>query len=149
MQSVDLPNPPTSLRQLDVAQRAIPEVWFTVVTQGRFDRFMPGFASLDDGQRWDVVGYALSLGLPTKPRSSKADGSIRLNAPPVMATDGRGADAIIDLTSTSFQADRSWLALYGAVTNGAGDGMPGFADSLSGRRSLGGGGLPAIPVAPS
>ncbi len=45
----------------EVARPATPADWFTVVTRGRMDRFMPPFASLNDEQRWDVVAYALSL----------------------------------------------------------------------------------------
>jgi mono/diheme cytochrome c family protein len=45
----------------EIARPATPSDWFTVVTRGRMDRFMPPFASLNDEQRWDVVSYALSL----------------------------------------------------------------------------------------
>ena len=45
----------------EIARPATPADWFTVVTRGRMDRFMPPFASLNDEQRWDVVAYALSL----------------------------------------------------------------------------------------
>jgi mono/diheme cytochrome c family protein len=43
------------------AQGAIPSAWYTVVTQGNLDRFMPPFASLSDQERWDVISYALTL----------------------------------------------------------------------------------------
>ena len=45
----------------EVARPGILADWYTVVTQGRMDRLMPPFASLDDQQRWDVVAYAMSL----------------------------------------------------------------------------------------
>ncbi|MGE5463598.1 MAG: c-type cytochrome, partial [Syntrophothermus sp.] len=45
----------------EVARPATPADWFTTVTRGRMDRFMPPFASLNDQQRWDVVAYAMSL----------------------------------------------------------------------------------------
>ena len=45
----------------EIARPATPADWFTVVTRGRMDRFMPPFASLNDEQRWDVVSYAMSL----------------------------------------------------------------------------------------
>ena len=45
----------------EIARQASPAQWFTTVTRGRMDRFMPPFASLNDQERWDVVGYALSL----------------------------------------------------------------------------------------
>jgi mono/diheme cytochrome c family protein len=65
-QAAALPNPPAALSDFAVAQRAVPEEWYAIVTEGRIESFMPGFASLDDDQRWDVVGYALSLGLPAQ-----------------------------------------------------------------------------------
>jgi mono/diheme cytochrome c family protein len=45
----------------EVARPATLSDWFTTVTRGRMDRFMPPFASLDDQQRWDVVSYAMNL----------------------------------------------------------------------------------------
>ena len=45
----------------EVARPASPADWFTTVTRGRMDRFMPPFTSLNDQERWDVVAYAMSL----------------------------------------------------------------------------------------
>jgi mono/diheme cytochrome c family protein len=45
----------------EVARPASPAQWYTVVTQGRIERFMPPFASLSDQERWDVVAYAMTL----------------------------------------------------------------------------------------
>jgi mono/diheme cytochrome c family protein len=46
----------------EIARPATPADWFTTVTRGRMDRFMPPFtSSLSDEQRWDVVAYAMSL----------------------------------------------------------------------------------------
>lgn len=45
----------------DFAQKASPAAWYTQVTQGNLERFMPPFASLNDQERWDVVGYALFI----------------------------------------------------------------------------------------
>ena len=45
----------------EFAQKALPSAWYTQVTQGNLDRFMPPFASLNDQERWDVVAYALTL----------------------------------------------------------------------------------------
>jgi len=45
----------------EVARSASPANWYTVVTRGRMDRFMPPFASLNDQQRWDVVAYIMTL----------------------------------------------------------------------------------------
>ncbi|MBK8781190.1 MAG: c-type cytochrome [Anaerolineales bacterium] len=45
----------------ETARKASPAAWYTMVTQGNLDRFMPPFLSLSDQQRWDVVSYALTL----------------------------------------------------------------------------------------
>lgn len=53
--------PPAALADPELARSASPDAWYQIVTEGRLDRLMPPFASLTDQQRWDVVGYALSL----------------------------------------------------------------------------------------
>ncbi|MEW6287329.1 MAG: c-type cytochrome [Chloroflexota bacterium] len=45
----------------EIARPASPAAWYTVVTRGRIERFMPPFASLNDQERWDVVAYIMSL----------------------------------------------------------------------------------------
>ncbi|MEJ5240128.1 MAG: c-type cytochrome [Anaerolineales bacterium] len=45
----------------EIAQKVTPAQWFTVVTQGNLERFMPPFMSLSAQERWDVVAYALTL----------------------------------------------------------------------------------------
>lgn len=54
---------PTAIGSPDIARAAAPANWFTTVTQGNINSFMPPFnGSLNDQQRWDVVAYSLSLG---------------------------------------------------------------------------------------
>ncbi|MBE0670509.1 MAG: cytochrome c [Anaerolineales bacterium] len=48
----------------ETASIAAPAAWYTTVTQGNIDRFMPPFRSLSEQQRWDVVAYALTLHVP-------------------------------------------------------------------------------------
>ena len=45
----------------DFARLYSPAEWYTIVTQGDMERFMPAFSNLTDRQRWDVVAYAMSL----------------------------------------------------------------------------------------
>ena len=45
----------------EVARPASPAAWYTVVTRGKIERFMPPFASLNDQERWDVVAYITTL----------------------------------------------------------------------------------------
>jgi mono/diheme cytochrome c family protein len=45
----------------EVARPASLAQWYTVVTRGNIERFMPPFASLSDQERWDVVAYAMTF----------------------------------------------------------------------------------------
>jgi len=45
----------------EVARPASPAGWYSTVTRGKIERFMPPFASLNDQQRWDVVAYIMTL----------------------------------------------------------------------------------------
>ena len=60
-QGKQLPVAVAALALPQTAQKASPASWYTVVTQGRMDRFMPPFVSLSEQERWDVVAYAQSL----------------------------------------------------------------------------------------
>jgi mono/diheme cytochrome c family protein len=65
-QSQQLPVTVPALGLADTARSASPAQWFTTVSQGNLDRFMPPFiGALSDQDRWDVVSYALTL--HTKP----------------------------------------------------------------------------------
>ena len=45
----------------EIARPASLAQWYTTVTQGNIERFMPPFASLSDQERWDVVAYAMTF----------------------------------------------------------------------------------------
>lgn len=62
-QSGELPVPVPALGDILLASSVRPVEWYNMVTNGNLERYMPGFKSLDDRQRWDVVAYALSLSL--------------------------------------------------------------------------------------
>ena len=55
------PSPVPAIGDLAVARKARPADWYTLVTVGKMTNGMPGFKSLNDRQRWDVVAYALTL----------------------------------------------------------------------------------------
>jgi len=61
-QASALPVAVPPLGQAAYAYDKSPARWYAIVTQGNLQNFMPGFASLGDQERWDVVAYALSLG---------------------------------------------------------------------------------------
>lgn len=60
-QGKQLPVPVSPIGLPEVANAASPAKWFTTVTQGNLDRFMPPFASLSEQEKWDVVTYAFTL----------------------------------------------------------------------------------------
>jgi mono/diheme cytochrome c family protein len=45
----------------EIARPASPAQYYTMVTRGNIERFMPPFNSLTDQERWDVISYALTL----------------------------------------------------------------------------------------
>ncbi|MBI3151527.1 MAG: c-type cytochrome [Chloroflexi bacterium] len=65
-QGKELPVPVAAFALPETASIASPAKWYTTVTQGNLDRFMPPFLSLSDQERWDVVAYALTLQTTTE-----------------------------------------------------------------------------------
>jgi len=61
-QSQMLPVPVPAIGMAEKGQMASPADWFTVVTRGQMDRYMPPFATkLTDQERWNVVAYVMTL----------------------------------------------------------------------------------------
>jgi mono/diheme cytochrome c family protein len=60
-QGKQLPVTVAALGLPQFARPAAPVDWYTTVTRGNIERYMPPFNSLDEQQRWDVITYALSL----------------------------------------------------------------------------------------
>jgi mono/diheme cytochrome c family protein len=56
-----LPVTVAALALPQVGQNAKPSDWYTMVSRGNIERFMPPFNSLTDQERWDVISYALTL----------------------------------------------------------------------------------------
>jgi mono/diheme cytochrome c family protein len=134
--AASLPNPVPPLGSPEVARAAVPSDWFTIVTQGNLERFMPPFRSLTDPERWDVVAYALSLHVSQESLASGAE-LYQANCAACHGERGEGDGpqaaglAVPDLTNQEFMAGRSANDLYQAVSQGAGQGMPAFGEKLS------------------
>ncbi len=123
-----LPVPVPALGSLEVANRAAPAAWFAMVTQGNLTNFMPGFASLTDQERWDVVAYAHSLSVA--PEQIEAGKSIYdANCAVCHGPDGGlAANANFnDLQLVSAKSLDDWAA---SVRQGKGI-MPGFEGRLA------------------
>jgi mono/diheme cytochrome c family protein len=128
-QAANLDHPPTKLGDSTVARSATPNQWFDIVTNGRIDRLMPPFSSLDDIQRWDVVAFALSLGSSDEERvrGEEVYSSVCANC---HGLDGSGegeSPSLTDFPSVAESSTEEWFEL---VTSGRGA-MPAFATQLS------------------
>ncbi|MGD8752651.1 MAG: c-type cytochrome [Anaerolineales bacterium] len=64
-QADELPNSVPPIGAAEIARQTSPAHWYSVITQGNLERFMPPFSSLSDRQRWDVVAYLYTLSAPS------------------------------------------------------------------------------------
>lgn len=101
------------------AQSAVPSAWYTTVTQGNLDRFMPPFASLSDQERWDVVSYALTL--HTTPDQIKKGKSL---------FEANCADCAKNFSNQKMMSALSEADLVQVVKEGAGD-IPAIGKNLT------------------
>lgn len=126
-QASDLPVAPSALADPRVAAEAPPRQWFEVVTQGRMDRFMPPFTSLTAQQRWDVVGYALSLSIADASESASlfAEYCAECHGPA-----GEGSETGPSLVQPAEFALRSQNELAEVIRGGVDGSMPSFGDQL-------------------
>lgn len=133
--AAQLPNPVTALGSVEVARAATPAQWFTVVSRGNLERFMPAFQSLSDRQRWDVVAYALRLSLT----SSSLEQGAALYAENCAICHGEGgkgdgprsAGLALDFTNQELMAKKSLADLYQGILQGHGENMPAFAQQFT------------------
>jgi mono/diheme cytochrome c family protein len=136
--AAQLPNPVTALGSVAIARQAVPADWYTMVTRGNLESFMPPFSSLTDRERWDVVAYAFSLSAAP----DEIENGARLyqaNCASCHGSEGAGDGAQAaglstsptDFTDQELMAQRSAVDFYQAVTNGFSPAMPAYEDRLS------------------
>jgi mono/diheme cytochrome c family protein len=104
----------------EIARPASPAQYYTAVTRGNIERFMPPFASLNDQQRWDVVAYVLTMHT-TSEQIEKGKGLFEANC----------ADC-----PTDFFKDQEKMSTLSAVElarliREGGEGVPAFGSDLS------------------
>jgi len=129
-QSGELPVPVPALGDVSLASSVKPVEWYNMVTNGNLERYMPGFKSLDDRQRWDVVAYALSLSLSQQDIS---DGQIIYsdNCLSCHGDRGQGGQEAPDwAVETGRLAQLSLDEIAQVTSNGKGE-MPGYGTSLN------------------
>jgi len=137
-QAAQLPNPPSPLGALDFSRQDTPARWYTQVTQGNLERFMPPFNSLSDRERWDVVAYAFSLSV-SEEAVEQGEALYQANCAGCHGDQGKGdspeaarlGTALPDLSAQAFMAEKSGQDLFQAITQGVEPDMPAFAEKLT------------------
>jgi mono/diheme cytochrome c family protein len=114
-----------------------PLEWYLVVANGRMERSMPGFKSLNSQQIWDTLGYVYSLGTPPEmlaegrqvfeEKCSSCHGPTGLGDGPALA--GLTVRPS-DWTDPSSLMELSQQDLMAIIAGGKGAPMPGFAEKL-------------------
>lgn len=134
--AVDLPNPVTAVGSAEVARLATPVDWYTVVTQGNLERFMPPFSSLTDRQRWDVVAYMYTLSEDAG-QAALGEQLYQQNCASCHGESGKGDGlaaanlSMPNFTNQEYMAARSADAFFQAITNGIAPSMPAYQAQLT------------------
>jgi mono/diheme cytochrome c family protein len=142
-QAAQLSVPVASLGLSDFARQYSPAEWYSVVTKGNMEKFMPAFTNLTDRQRWDVVAYAMSLSAPDA-LVNQGKTLYQQYCFSCHGTTGKGDGAEADVLSSqpqdfsnqSFMAKTSSATLYDAISSGVIPDMPAYTDTLSDNERL-------------
>jgi len=133
----ELPNPVTAIGSPEVARESTPALWYTIVTQGNLERYMPPFSSLSDRQRWDVIAYVYTLSAPSdiithgrqlfQANCARCHGELGQGNGPEVASLSTPPRI---LTDQAFMSDQSEAKFYETITSGQSS-MPAFGSQLS------------------
>ncbi len=121
----------------DLARANAPAAWFHVITAGRLDRLMPPWAEkLSEAERWNVTAFLYTLSTP----QSQIDSGQAIYAAKCAECHGESGQGdgpkssgltLPDFTDQAFMAAVNPIVIFNAVTNGVGEGMPAFHDTLT------------------
>lgn len=128
-QAADIPVPVAAIGLADIARQSSPASWFTVVSQGRMDRYMPGFTSLTDQQRWDVLAFVYSLS--TAPEMVQRGASLYGGVCVQCHGANGNSQPTANFTNQEFMAQMTGIGLYRAIAEGVPSSMPAFGGELS------------------
>ena len=140
--AANLPNPVAKLGDPSLARQARPFDWYQTATVGNLQKFMPGFKSLDDNARWNVIGYALTLSV-TAEELQQGRGLYTENCVGCHGANGNGdgpdvsklQDPPGDWTVPARLANLSALDMAQIIASGK-DEMPAFGDRLDENQRL-------------
>lgn len=127
--AAELQFPPSRLGDPELARAATAASWYEVVTNGRLDRLMPPFVSLNDQERWDVVAYALSLSTPAE-NMAEAAKYFEQECADCHGPMGTGAGTVVALANPANTADQTPEEFFTIISEGSSE-MPGYQDTLS------------------
>ncbi len=106
-----LPVLPANLVESETLVQAKPSDWFLIISNGKLDKFMPGFrASLDEQTRWDIIAYLYILGTEDDKRQrgqALYEANCQRCHGPQGQGDGPEAPAGLEPFSQAFFAQRS------------------------------------------
>ncbi len=123
-QAAALSVPVSAIGLRDIASQSTPADWYTVISMGRMDRFMPPFTSLTEQERWDVLAYVYMLGT-TPEEIALGEESYALNCAECHGDNGQGASAPA-LDDPQLLSNSTAISLFRAIYDGA-PGMPAFS----------------------
>ncbi|PKO13125.1 MAG: hypothetical protein CVU39_20315 [Chloroflexi bacterium HGW-Chloroflexi-10] len=127
-QAGQLPNAVAPIGSIDLAQQSNPVKWFNIITNGNIEKFMPGFASLNDRERWDVTAYLFSLSMP---KNVEVEGSILFEENCVTCHSSGNEKGASDFKDAALLVPYSQVYLEEMISQGVGEVMPGFSDTLN------------------
>jgi len=136
-QAAQLSVPVAPLGLSDSSRQSTPAEWYTLVTQGNLEKFMPPFANLTDRQRWDVVAYVMSLSYSDE-LIAHGKKLYQENCTSCHGLSGKGDGPDVgklstqptDLTNQSLMAQTSPSSLFQAISSGVAPDMPAYTSSL-------------------
>lgn len=129
-QSSQLPNPVAALGDANVAEKASPADWYTAVTKGNIESFMPPFSSLSASERWDVVAYAFSLSTSAE-NVALGENLYQAECAECHGEDGIGSTSTIDFREQGYMSTRSSARLAETIIAGTNTGMPPYGEKFS------------------
>jgi mono/diheme cytochrome c family protein len=129
-QADNLPFPPTKIGDPAISNQARPVDWYAIVTEGNLARGMPGFTSLSEGERWEVVAYALTLSMAEEAVAHGEEIYQDLCAE-CHGLEGAGMEESPALTEGTVLIQMSGSDLFDVISMGLGESMPAFDEDLS------------------
>jgi mono/diheme cytochrome c family protein len=110
-----LENPVPALGSVELSRSSTPADWYTMVTQGNMQEFMPPFSSLSDQERWSVVAYLYTLSVPEEIMRQGKEMFLE-NCAECHGEDGR--QGVVDLANLSIMGERSSEDFFTIVSTG-------------------------------